>query len=176
MANNKISGSYILQSAQKIADYELTGENRLATVAINAQKINLIDLSNGSQQDRYIDLITKNKVHVKGIRIITPGGAGLRACKNAATLWLNLYSNQTQSNLGLLSIIEIARFNEWQTINDYWEPYKISKEQYYNLGFSQGIINIDDFNIQEKYIGETVGFQIELMIDTAGIYLDNRIV
>ena len=31
-------------------------------------------------------------------------------------------------------------------------------------------------NIQEKYIGETVDFQIELMIDTAGIYLDNRIV
>ena len=175
MANNKISGSYILQSAQKIDDYELTGENRNALVTITEKQINLIDLSNGSQQDRYIDLITKNRVHVKGVRIITPGGAGLRSCRNAAVIFFNLYSCQTESKLGLLSIIEIPRFNEWQTLNDYWEPYKITKEQYYNLGIS-GIINIDDFNIQEKYVGETVNFQIELMIETAGISLDNRII
>lgn len=175
MANNKISGSYILQSAQKITDYEFTNDNRNAAVVIQPMKLNLIDLSNGSINDRYIDLITRNRVHVKGIRIITPGGAGIRSCKNAAVLLFSLYSISSQTSLALLSRIEIARFNEWQELNDYWEPYNITKEQYCNLGVS-GIINIDDFNIQEKYIGEKVEFKIELMIDTAGIFLDNKII
>ena len=176
MANNKISGSYILQSAQKITDYEFTGESRNAKVTLQAGEINLIDLSNGSISDRYIDLLTKNKVHVKGIRIITPGGAGLRSIKNAATLWLCMYNLAGTTNLGHLSIIEVARYNEWQELDDYWEPYKKIKDQMYNLGVSQGSFNIDDYNIQEKYIGEKVEFKIELSIETAGIYLDKRIV
>jgi len=173
MANNKISGSYILQSAQKLKDYVFTNENRNAAVVVQPTKLDLIDLSNGSINDRYIDLISKNRVHVKRIRIITPGGAGLRSCKNAAVILIGVYSSQ--SFIKLLSRIEIARFNEWQDLNDYWEPYNITKEQYYNLGVS-GVINIDDFNIQEKYVGEKVEFKIEMMIDTAGIFLDNKII
>lgn len=176
MANNKISGSYILQSAQKITDYEFTSNARNAKVTLQAVKIDLIDLSNGSKFDRYVDLLTKNKVHVKGIRIITPGGAGLRSINNAATLWLCMYNLAGTTNLGELSIIEIARFNEWQELNDYWEPYKKIKENMYNLGISHGEFNIDDYNIQEKYVGEKVEFKIELSIDTAGIYLDNHII
>ena len=176
MANNKISGSYILQSAQKITDYEFTDDARNATVTLQAGKINLIDLSNGSISDRYIDLLTKNKVHVKGIRIIPPGGAGLRSCKNAATLWLCMYNLAGTTNLGHLSIIEVARYNEWQELDDYWEPYKKTNDKMYNLGVSQGLFNIDDYNIQEKYIGEKVEFKIELSIDTAGIFLDNKII
>lgn len=176
MANNKISGSYILQSAQKITDYEFTGNARNAQVTLQAGKINLIDLSNGSINDRYIDLLTKNKVHVKGVRVTTPGGAGLRSIKNAATLWLCMYNLAGDTNLCQLSIIEIARFNEWQELDDYWEPYKKTNEAMFNLGVSQGSLNIDDYNIQQKYIGQKVNFKLELSIDTAGIYLDNRII
>lgn len=176
MTNNKISGSYILQSVAPIATYELTGNNRNAQVNITPGVINLIDLSNGSQNDRYIDLLSKNKIHLKAIRVITPGGAGLRCLNSAAILKFNLYSISESQSKGLFGIIEVSEFNEWQKLDDYWEPYKLTKEEMFNISITAGKLNIDDFNIQDKYIGETVNFKIELAIDTAGIVLDDNIV
>lgn len=176
MANNKISGSYILQSFN-IDEYTLTGNNRDALVSVSESRVNLIDLSNGSQLDRVIDLLTKNKIHVKGIRVITPGAEGLRACKNCARFWFQYYSIIDSENKGLLSIVEVERYNEWQVLDDYWEPYKLAgKENFFNLGISHAEFNIDDYNIQSAYVGKKVKFAIELKIDTAGIFLDNKII
>ena len=91
MANNKISGSYILQST-KFAEYTLTGNDREAELLLLPQELNFIDLSNGTISGRTVDFMTKNKIHVKGIRIVTPGGAGLRACKNAGSIEFSLYT------------------------------------------------------------------------------------
>lgn len=176
MSNNKISGSYIIQCALPVAEYTFTGaeRNAEADLLVTPTVLNFIDLSNGSSGDRYIDFLSKNKIHVKAIRIITPGGEGLRTTKSAAWLYFNLYENTT--NKGLLSIIEIAKYNEWQVLNDYWEPYKLTKENLFNIGLSNAKFWIDDYNVQTAYIGEKVKFKIELSIDTAGLVLDNQVI
>ena len=88
----------------------------------------------------------------------------------------NLYSISEAQSKGLFGIIEISEFNEWQKLDDYWEPYKLTKEEKFNISLTAGKLNIDDFNIQDNYIGETVNFKIELAIDTAGIVLDDNII
>ena len=177
MANNKISGSYILQSALKIADYEFTGTNRNATVSISNKVINLIDLSNGSINNNFAFFRSENRIHIKAIRIVTPGGEGLRSCSNAATLTLNVYeASGTYQNKGILTKIQIEKYNEWQKIDELLEPYKLIDLPTFLLGFSSGTFNIDDYNIQEKYIGEKVEFYIDFELFTSGIYLDGKIV
>lgn len=171
MSNNKISGSYILQST-KFAEYTFTGNDRDAELLLLPQELNFIDLSNGTISGRTVDFMTKNKIHVKGIRIVTPGGAELRACKNAASIEFSLYTDSSP----LVTMIDVSRYNEWQKIDDYWEPYKLTKAETFHFRLSAGLLNIDDYNINPAYIGKKVSFYIELDIDTAGILLNGRVI
>ena len=172
MASNKISGSYILQRS-KLAEYTFAGNNRDAELLLLPQELNFIDLSNGTISGRTVDFMTKNKIHVKGIRIVTPGGARLRACKNAGSIEFSIYTDSAP----LVTMIDVSRYNEWQEINDYWEPYNLIKNsETFHFKLSAGLLNIDDYNIQPAYIGKKVSFYIELNIDTAGLLLNNRII
>lgn len=171
MSNNKISGSYILQSS-KFAEYTFTGNDRDADLLLLPQELNFIDLSNGTISGRTVDFMTKNKIHVKGIRIVTPGGAGLRACKNAGSIEFSLYTDSAP----LVTMIDVSSYNEWQEIDDYWEPYKKINSETFHFKLSAGLLNIDDYNIQPAYIGKKVSFYIELNIDTSGLLLNGRVI
>lgn len=173
--NNKISGSYIIQSNQRLEEYTFTGNDRAAIIPLtNVGKVPFICLSNGRNLNPEITFLTKNKIHVKGIRVVTPGGAGLRSCAMAAYLHIAMYVNDTL--VDNFPVISVVNFNEWQKIDDLWEPYKLTKDENFYLGISGGFFNVDDYNIQEKYIGEKVGFKIELSIDTAGLKIENDII
>ena len=175
MPNNKISGSYVIQTAQYVSSYTLTGENRQAQVQEDTIiDANWIDLSNGSLNDRYLDFLTKNRLHITAVKITAKGGEGLRAyTKNAAIFQLVIKGTDNTKFYG--PIFEISRYNEWQETDDIIEPYAHKlKGDLYGISFSLPQFNIDDYNVQENYIGQTVFFHVEMKIKTAGIMLDDK--
>lgn len=177
MPNNKISGSYVIQTAQYVSSYTLTGEDRMAHVQENSiVDANWIDLSNGSLNDRYIDFLKKNRLHIKAVKITAKGGEGLRAyAKNASIFQLVFKGTNDTKFYG--PIFEISRYNEWQETDDLIEPYAHKlKGDLYGISFSLLQFNIDDYNIQENYINQTVFFHVEMKINTAGIFLDDKII
>lgn len=175
MANNKISGRYILQCANKICDYEFTGNNRLANKTNDdVTSTNWVCLSNGSTNLDPINFFTKNKIHLKAIRITTPGGTGLRSLVGRCAL-ITLYVKDTSQEQAF-KVIEIAKYNEWQECDEYLEPYKFTNDQKFDLKIGYAKFNIDDFNIQSKYIGEKVYFYVELEIETAGLELNGNVI
>ena len=175
MPNNKISGKYILQSQNTVATYEFTNNNRSASVVVD-DNVNTkwTVLSNGSQSLNSVDFLTKNKIHLKGVRVITPGGAGLRSRLGRSGL-ITLYVKDSSTEKAF-KIVEFAKYNEWQSCDEYLEPYNFTKETIFDLKIGYALFNIDDYNIQEKYIGETTNFFVELDIETAGLSLDGTII
>lgn len=178
MPNNKISGEYIIQSIETIDEYTFTGENRTATVEKTENKrLGWIDLSNGSIQDRALDFQSKNKLRINSIRIITPGAAGLR-CVNTDNVIRFAFFNTSEEVVKIKDapIIEISEYNEWQKCDVVLEPYLYTKLQYYTIGLRQWKFNIDDYNIQDDYIGQKLKFKIQMSIKTAGIFRDGGII
>lgn len=178
MANNKISGSYLIQTAQYVSSYILTGQTRSGkaeeTVIIDS---NWLDMSNGSLNDRYLDFQTKNKLHITAVKITAKGGDGLRPSpsKNAGIFQLVFKGADNTKFYG--PIFEIGKFNEWQETDDIIEPFKHKlKGDKYGISFSYPEFNIDDYNIQSAYVGKPVFFIVEMKIKTAGIILDDKII
>lgn len=174
MANNKISGTYILQTNLPVATYNLKGNDRNGIVSNTDILPNWIDLSNGSIEDRYIDFLTKNNLHIRAFRINAVGGDGLRTYTNRAALFsIFCYSGGKELDG---PFFEITRFNEWQETDDVIKPFTKIKNETYNIGFRAFIAQIDDFNIQDAYINKGVKFFVEMKIETAGLLLDNKII
>lgn len=178
-SSNKIAGRYIVQTKRSFASYELTGNSRTASVNVTPSYMDWILLS-----DAYIDNLstnkiafqTKNSVHVKRLRIITPGGEGLRTTQTAAVI--NLSFNDFSSGVKIAEgpIFEVPKFGEWLDLDTYIEPWKFVKASLFAFGISAGSLSIDDFNIQDKYIGESVEFTIQLDLKTAGLSRNGKIV
>ena len=176
MANNKISGIYNLRSGN-FAEYTFTGNNRFVPVSITPQELKLISISNGHEigENAFISFLKNNTIHLKNIRVLTPGGDGLRTTTNEACLFNLLYIDADNTNK-LATIITVLKFNEWQPIDIYLRPYQIkSIGESFKFAVS-GLVNIDDYNIQTAYVNKVVKFYVELQIETAGVIRDGKII
>ena len=176
MANNKISGIYNLRS-RVIGEYTFTGNDRDVAVSIAQQDLGLVSISNGHViGESALVSFDKNKVvHVKNIRILTPGGEGLRTTRNIACLFNLCFIDSQNANIPA-SLIDILKFNECQPVYTYLRPYlikSIGKKYTFSGG---GVLHIEDYNIQTPYIGEKVSFYVEMQIETAGIIRDDQII
>lgn len=171
MANNKISGIYELITRSSIATYSLANAGRNTNISINSTDLKWVDVSNGDEQIpdiNGISLLSKNRLHLKKIKIIPLGAKGLRTTGTAASFVID-YRNINGSHVESGPVIDVIKFDEWQNVDIYLEPYKYIKENFYRLGIYFGAISIDDYNIQDSYIGQDVNFKLEIEIQTAGI-------
>lgn len=172
---NKINGNYLIQSSN-IGSYELTGNTRLgAFSSLDAIYPNWRDYSN-SQESGTIELLTKNILHIKSLKVNTPGGAGLR-CITPITFQLCYFIPGSEPEfIADGPILNVTQYNTKQNIDIRLEPFKITKLERYLIGVKKVVMPVDDYNIQEAYIGESVSFNIELEIFTAGIYRNGNII
>lgn len=174
----KISGEYLLQSLNNVDNYTLAGNNRSAFVQKTEDKrLGWLVLSNGSVRDRVIDFFTRNKLHIISMRIITPGSPGLRCVHTDNVLRLslyNVYDDEQVKKLGDAQIVELPYYNEWVKCDVTIEPYLITNEPKFTIGVRQWKFNIDDYNVQDTYLGKTVNFKVQMIVKTAGLLLDDR--
>ena len=179
MAAKKILGTYI-NSAFFSDSYTFTGNDRAAEIVPASQKFAMQTLNcEFSLQTCFkFDGI----LHIKKARIITPGAPGLQPppSKYAAELTMQLldgFDNELTSWRMILS-----KFNEWQDLDQNITPYekngvKNNPSQFVYLGLNSynSYINIDDFNIQEDYVGQTFKPCLQMIVDTAGQQTNNGI-
>ena len=156
-------------------NYQLTGNNRNAQIT-GSQDVGLtfeMKFAKGDSILRTVNFISANKIKIERVRLITPGCKGLRASPNQPAANLNFISIGGGDS-GKKLFIQIQNFNEWEKVNcDYWTFESIDSYNYrFNLEYANGstVLNIDDYNIDTPYVGESVHAILEMEIDTAGLY------
>lgn len=175
MAKQQIYGTYTILSnlTANFPVYNFTGNNRNANMSPTVQTVNFICSSVGANVD--VNFITQNKIYIKRARLITPGCEGLRAGLNAlaASLVFSAIEKDGVLDNNHSFTLNFKRFNEWENFNFFYEPYfgKILKteECSFRLALPPSGFNIDDYNIQSAYIGQTLSLWLEMEIDTNGI-------
>lgn len=193
----KIQGLYSLRAqlynkAATLADgggvlYEFTNNDRAADIG-SAFRCDLdfiqqdtlsVDSYDGTRR-----FISKNKLFIKRVRLVTPGAPELQPSpgEHAARLLLNSYAidgdgNETHGNA---MQIKLDFFNEWQEFNVWFENFDIvSGDGTYKfyIPAAKWNLNVDDYNLQTAYEGAELFAFLELEIDTAGVLTpSNRLV
>ena len=187
MAKKQIEGVYNIYAniTDAITDghgYDLTGNNRNKELyfSLNDTKLLTFWNKNGSiiPSRDYVYFVKNNVMNIKRARIITPGCPGLRAEKDgfAARLHFDAVDDNGNSSFGFG--IKIFKYNEWENIDFNFKPFEQYQSENLDKWFQLRLVHtlervsavtIDDYNIQNAYIGQPVCFFLELEIDTAGL-------
>lgn len=180
MNPKKIYGRYML-SANLKNPFEMnnfafsgSGRNNVINVTANDKKVrfmceNFID----TPLHRYVDFLSNNKIYLHRARLLTYGAEWLRAGTGGrAALLTFMAENPDNSNAYNSFCIEFRRFNEWQNI-ECWTDYPTNaNDSHYHFSLVQmySDMNIDEFNLQSVYTGETFTPVLELDLSTSGMY------
>lgn len=159
--------------------YEFTNNDRNADIG-SAYRCNLdflqqdtlsVDSFNGVRR-----FLSKNKLLIKRARVVTPGAPELQPSpgEHAARLLLQSYADDGDGNEteGKALQLKLDFFNEWQNFNVWFENFNIvSGDGTYKFKMpdTRWVLNVDDYNLQSAYEGESLYAFLELEIDTAGL-------
>lgn len=177
---NKIQGRYLLVGDLGGA-YELTGANRDAEMALTTDDpINLVAVNNKGARAVYLCANVKTKI--LRVRLRSPQGPGINSAKPTAGAvvisFCSMLLGVKDTELDAAKIA-IPTWGDWIDVNLDIEPYKTA----YNwtdgqiaqnkpvgafIGYNSAL-KIDDFNVQDDFIGQTVGAVLDLEIETAGV-------
>lgn len=176
---DKILGKYTLLTSlySFIDSFTFTGNNRNTELQLSADEIRPIACGEvNSPVNKNCLLLSNNILRIEKARIITLGAAGLRPSLSAkaATLFFTAFKENDvySQELGSFSF-ELDFFNEWQDINLNFLPDFKNADEHYYLGLKAISVNkltLDDYNIQTAYIGQSFRPELELKVDTAGVY------
>lgn len=179
---NKVQGRYLLVGDLGGA-YELTGANRDAEMALTTDDpINLVAVNNKGARSVYLCANVKTKI--LRVRLRSPQGPGINSAKPTAGVvvisFCAMLLGVKDTELDACKIA-IPTWGDWIDVNLDIEPY--NKEPPYNwtagqiaqhkpvgafIGYNSAL-KIDDFNVQEDFVGQTVGAVLDLEIETAGV-------
>lgn len=180
MAKETIQGVYRLGAnlTGNFPTYHLTGADRNANDAPTSVDVNfeiLDQAANSNAQFR-----TQNTHRIKRARIVTSGCEGLRAGLNSIAFVITLVAYDPVNNITgtKYAMLKFLNFNEWTNFDVFFNAFeddliKDSEKFVFRLVPQVTNFNIDDFNIQDDYVGQPVSFYLEMEIDTAGIYNSN---
>lgn len=120
-----------------------------------------------------VSLITNNKLFVKKARILTSGAEGLRRALNSSIAASVLIVGRSENDITSTALggftMGIDSFNQWQDVDFEYLPQKVNENYYLSIDKQYSKIYFDDYNIQDKYIGQTFRATLEMIIDTAGV-------
>lgn len=183
MAKTNIIGRYHLRAVIN-ASYQFTGNNRAASFVYPNLSDELILSCVNAPQAQTALLTGQASATIKRARLISAGAPGLSTPNDgtpAASIWLSLTSNFGTGKE--IFKLRFSNWNEWEETDIELEPYKyigswISSAADGNYAVKVNIeqqpdteFNLDDFNIQADYVGETFTPVLELEIVTAGMCL-----
>lgn len=183
MAKTNIIGRYHLRAVIN-ASYQFTGNNRAASFVYPNLSDELILSCVNAPQGQTALLTGQASATIKRARLISAGAPGLSTPNDgtpAASIWLSLTSNYGTGQE--IFKLRFSNWNEWEETDIELEPYKYisswtSSAAAGNYAVKVNIeqqpdteFNLDDFNIQADYVGETFTPVLELEIMTAGMCL-----
>lgn len=179
MNPHKIKGTYTLRAslADIVNGYQFTGADRNAELAPASDFMLLLKCDEINRPlNTAVSLISNNVLNVKAARIVTSGAPGLRTALNSSVAALftvvgRALNDITSDSLGSFTF-GVDFFNEWENLNIKFIPEKVNDNYYLSLDHTFSKFFIDDYNIQDDYVGQTFNATLELLIDTAGV-LDN---
>lgn len=177
----KIQGRYFLQ-ANIPAAYTLTGEDRAGAMGLNDITELVVESINAPDVSNRVVIPVENVVTIKRVRLVANGGPGIQGGVNHYAGQFIL-SMATDDGLGNVTKFDecpviIPNWGEWYDINMVLRPYKrtggdtsaefvgIAIEK--TLG-SLAMFYVDDFNIQEDFVGQGITPILQMEIETAGL-------
>lgn len=180
MNPKKIYGHYML-SANLSNPFEMdnfafsgSGRDNIINVTSNDRKVRFgCENFIASPLHRYVDFLSNNKIYLHRARLLTYGAEWLRAGINGRAAILTLGAeNPDDSGAQSSFCIEFRRFNEWQNIECWTDYPPNANDSHYHFSLVQNYsqINIDEFNLQSVYSGETFTPVLELDLSTSGLY------
>ena len=179
MNPQRIKGQYILRASidDVVNSYQFTGADRNAELSASSDFMLLLKCADIDRPvNTSVSLVSNNALNIKAARILTNGAAGLRAAVNsqiAATLTIvGRASNDVASEALGGFTFGLDLFNEWQDVSIKYLPKKVNDNYFLSIDKNYTKLFIDDYNVQDEYIGQTFGAVLEMLIDTAGV-LDN---
>ena len=179
MDPKKIKGTYILRASLNdvVSGFAFTGADRNTELSAASDfLLNLACADINRPTNTAVSLISNNILNIKAARILTPGAAGLRVALNsqvAATITIvgRALADVSAEALGGFTF-GLDLFNEWQDVNVKYMPAKVNDNYYLSINKDYTKFFIDDYNIQDDYVGQTFAAVLEMLVDTAGV-LDN---
>lgn len=181
-----VAGRYGLSIVVSKAQYEFTGNDRdaqfVATYPNETVAANCTQIFAGTGQAVAVGECNFNIVRA---RIISSGAAGVRAPegKRAAQVHLKL-EKQLGGELDDV-FLKFQNWNEWTDINATLRPYKTKptwldaeivnhKPAFFVVDYNMSYYNVDDYNIQAAYVGQTFTPILELDVKTSGMIDTNN--
>lgn len=179
MNPQRIKGQYILRASidDVVNSYQFTGSDRNAELSASSDFMLLLKCADIDRPvNTSVSLVSNNALNIKAARILTNGAAGLRASVNsqiAATLTIiGRATNATSAeSLGGFTF-GLDMFNEWQDVNVKYLPKVVNDNYFLSIDHSYTKLFVDDYNVQDDYLGQSFSATLEMLIDTAGV-LDN---
>ena len=161
--------------------YTFTNNDRNASIGFAYQcplDFAQIDAQNPDNLGDPRKFIVQNKLFIKRARVLTPGAPGLAPGLGgrAAVFYLDTRSSKNGIDTsGDSLILKFDNFNEWQDFNIPFLNDKIDSDtgKYtFLIGAGDGrtALYLDDYNLQNEYVGQDLFAFLELVVDTAGLY------
>lgn len=178
---SKVQGLYTLHAHINGGTYTFTGADRFASFGITGaeQSLNLICFGAPSLAGS-VKLPVENEIKIKAVRLIAQGAPGLQNAPGqlAGKFRLDCVGDDGNGTLYQYDdiFLHIPNWGEWFDTNISLRPYKRTggNHEYTMLDLAvnpdNALFQLDDFNIQDDFIGQGTSAEIELLIDTAGIW------
>ena len=177
MDPKRIKGTYILRASLNdvVSGFSFTGSDRNTELSPASDfLLNLACADINRPVNTAVSLISNNVLNIKAARILTPGAAGLRGALNSQvaaniTIVGRASADVAADSLGGFSFA-LDNFNEWQDVNVKYLPAKVNDNYYLSINKDYTKFFIDDYNVQEDYVGQNFTAVLEMLVDTAGVF------
>lgn len=177
----QIQGKYFLQSKIPIS-YTLTGANRQGAFGLNDITELVVDSINAPSVANRVVFPVEHVVTINRVRLVANGGPGIQVGVNhyAGQFVLSMASNDGEGNVTKFDEcpVIIPNWGEWYDINMILRPFKRtggdSSAEFVGVAIEKtlntlAMFYVDDFNIQEDFVGEGVAPILQMEIETAGL-------
>lgn len=177
----QIQGKYFLQ-ADIPASYTLTGENRAGTMGVNDITELVVDSINAPAVSNRVVFPVENVVTIKRVRLVANGGPGIQGGVNhyAGQFIISMATTDADNNVIKFDScpVIIPNWGEWYDINMVLRPFKRTggntSAEFVGMAIektldSLAMFYVDDFNIQDDFIGQGVTPILQMEIETAGL-------
>ena len=165
--------------------YTLTGADRDASMLLTTHDpINLLAVNNKGARSIY--LCGNTRTRITRARLRSPAGPGVSSANpTAGAVVLSFCAMVGVTQDAELDAVKLAipTWGDWFDVNLDIEPYKTAYSwsdaqilQGRPVGCFVGdnsLLKIDDYNIQNDYVGEAIGAVLDIEIETAGV-LDSQ--
>ena len=177
----QIQGKYFLQ-ADIPTSYSLTGENRSASMGLNDIKELIVLSINAPGVSNRVYFPVEHVVTIKRVRIVANGGPGIQGGVNhfAGQFILSMAPDEGDGNVTKFDEcpVIIPNWGEWYDINMILRPYKRTggdtSAEFVGMAIektldSLAMFYVDDYNIQDDFVGQGITPILQMEIETAGL-------